>query len=111
RLLLRRDSTYPSRLNLILADKAPPVLFIAGSPSLLGQRGVGFCGARDASEEALRCTELLAKDMARQGLLVVSGHANGVDEAAHRAALTVGGTTALVLPEGILHFRPRPSLR
>src|SRR5262249_15423980 len=41
---------------------------------------------------------------------VVSGHAQGVDETAHRAALAAGGQTVLVLPEGILRFRARASL-
>lgn len=43
-------------------------------------------------------------------LLIVSGHAAGVDETTHFAALDAGGQTALVLPEGILQFRARKSL-
>ncbi len=104
------SSRYPARLKTVLADKAPPVLFMAGSPNLLQDRAVGFCGARDASEESLRCAQQLTRALAKQGILVVSGHAPGADETAHRAALEAGGATAFVLPEGILHFRPRPSL-
>lgn len=110
RTVLRGSPAYPARLTTVLSDKAPPVLFIAGTAELLLGRGVGFCGARDASEEAIRCAQRLAGALAKQGLLAVSGHAQGVDESAHRAALESGGTTAFVLPEGILHFRPRPSL-
>lgn len=110
RTALRGDEFYPPRLESVLADKAPPVLFLAGSPELLSRRGMGFSGARNASEEGLRRTEELAAVLAGRGFLVVSGHAPGVDEAAHRAALEAGGATAFVLPEGILHFRPRPSL-
>jgi DNA processing protein len=110
RTILRNDSTYPARLRLALEREAPPVLFVAGSVELLGRRGVGFCGARDASPEALRCAEEVARALVRYRLLVVSGHAQGVDETAHRAALEAGGETAIVLPEGILHFRPRASI-
>jgi predicted Rossmann fold nucleotide-binding protein DprA/Smf involved in DNA uptake len=53
RPVLRGGSSYPSRLQSILGDRAPPVLFTAGSLELIHRRGVGFCGARDASEEAL----------------------------------------------------------
>jgi DNA processing protein len=108
--VIRGRSSYPARLQEVLGDRAPPALFLAGSEALLHRRGVGFCGARDASPEALRCTEQAARALARQELLVISGHAPGVDETAHAAALQAGGQTALVLPEGILRFRPRPSL-
>ncbi len=110
RTVLRGSPWYPARLKTVLGDKAPPVLFLAGLPELLQRRGVGFCGARDASAEALGCAERLARTLAKQGFLVVSGHAPGADESAHRGALEAGGATAFVLPEGILHFRPRSSL-
>lgn len=110
RPVLRGTSSYPARLQSVLGDKAPPALFLAGSSTLLQRRGVGFCGARDASAEALRCTEQVAFALTEQGLQVVSGHAHGVDETAHVAALRAGGQTILVLPEGILQFRPRPSI-
>ncbi len=108
--ILRSSDSYPLRLKTVLRDQAPPVLFVAGSVDLLNRRGVGFCGARNASEEALRCADQVSRALAQHNLLVVSGHAVGVDEAAHRAALDIGGQTALVLPEGILRFRPRASI-
>jgi DNA processing protein len=108
--VLRGTSCYPSRLKTVLGANAPPVLFLAGATELIQRRGVGFCGARDASDEALRCADQVARALAGLGLLVVSGHAQGVDETAHRAALDCGGQTALVLPEGILQFRPRSSI-
>ena len=109
RLFLRNSSSYPPRLQAVLKDKAPPVLFVGGDHDLLGHRGVGFCGARDASTEALRCADQVARALVQHGLLVVSGNAPGVDENAHRAALDSGGKTVVVAPEGILQFRPRSS--
>src|SRR5262249_352907 len=50
--IVRGSATYPARLATVLGDHAPSVLFASGSLELLHQRGVGFCGARDASEEA-----------------------------------------------------------
>ena len=110
RTILRPSPAYPERLKTILGDEAPPALFVAGAADLLRRRGVGFCGAREASEEAVRCADQVARALVKHELMVVSGHAAGVDETAHRAALEAGGTTALVLPEGILRFRPRPSI-
>jgi DNA processing protein len=41
---------------------------------------------------------------------IVSGYANGVDLAAHQAALSAGGVTTMVLAEGILKFRSKHDL-
>jgi DNA processing protein len=111
RVLRSGSPAYPERLLTVLRDQAPAALFAAGAIDLLSNRGVGFCGARDASEMALRCADQVARALVKHRLLVVSGHAAGVDETAHRAALESGGNTALVLPEGILRFRARASIR
>jgi len=110
RTILRSDAEYPPRLKDALDGHAPPVLFAMNRPDLLQRRGVGFCGARDASSEAIRCADQLARALVEHDLLIVSGHAAGVDEATHFAALDAGGQTALVLPEGILQFRARKSI-
>jgi DNA processing protein len=44
-------------------------------------------------------------------LNVVSGHAAGIDQTAHGAALAAGGTTTVVLAEGLLRFSPCRGLR
>jgi DNA protecting protein DprA len=110
RVLIRGAPDYPTRLSRILGDQAPPVLFVAGNASLLDHKAVAFSGARDASAEGLRLTQRLAHGLAEQGVTIVSGHANGVDLTAHGAALAAGGTTVLVLAEGILRFRAKPVL-
>src|SRR5437899_4098093 len=61
RLAVRGGADYPERLQVALKEKAPPVLFLVGSAELLRRRGVGFCGARDASSEALRSADQVAR--------------------------------------------------
>ena len=82
-----------------------------GNVALLDSPGIGFCGSRKASEKGLQTAEECATQVAALGLTVISGNAVGVDAIAHRAALQAGGTTVLVLPEGIDHFRVRRELR
>jgi DNA processing protein len=67
-IVLRGSPAYPARLKSVLADKAPPVLFMAGTPDLLRQRCLGFCGARDASKGALGATVQLARALVKRGL-------------------------------------------
>ena len=49
--------------------------------------------------------------VSKQGINVVSGYAAGVDMTTHRAALESGGTTTIVMAEGILHFRVKREVK
>ena len=49
--------------------------------------------------------------LANDKINIVSGFAAGVDMNAHRAALAAGGTTTVVLAEGILRFRVKKDIR
>lgn len=97
------SADYPPSLREI--RYAPPTLFYMGSSELLNAPGIGICGSRNATEEGLNAATACGKVAARQGLAVVSGYARGVDMAAHVSALGAGGTTVIVLPEGITRFR------
>jgi DNA processing protein len=94
---------YPDLLSH--ARTAPPWLFYLGSLELLTADGVGMCGSRNVSDEGLRAAIACGEEATQQGLTVVSGYARGVDTATHVSALSSGGSTVIVLPEGIEHFR------
>lgn len=80
------------------AKHAPTTVWVAGDTGLLrkGAR-VSVVGSRKASEEGLRRAAKLSWLLATNGIHVVSGLAEGVDEAAHRAAVQAGGRTIAVL--------------
>jgi DNA processing protein len=109
-LLAVTDEEYPERLRRLLGRKAPPLLTVLGNRSLLSATSVGFCGSRDSSEKGIETARDCARQLASRGINVISGYARGVDAAAHRAALEEGGTTTVVLAEGILHFRCKTEL-
>lgn len=96
---------FPSLLREI--PDPPSVLYVCGtlpSPSFLH---VALVGTRKATPDALRFTESLAASLAERGVVIVSGLALGVDGAAHRGALRVGGRTIAVLPNGLPEIYPR----
>jgi DNA processing protein len=93
------DASYPLALTTI-ADP-PPVLWMRGVVRSLNAPAVAIVGARAASPHGLSVAERIAADLAANGLVVVSGLARGVDSAAHRGALSVGGATVAVLGSGV----------
>lgn len=106
------DDAYPPQLKRFGGDKTPPLLYVFGNPAHLNTVGTGFGGARNVSSQGLQATDQLARSAVKDyHHTVISGHAKGVDEMAHQAALASGGTTILVLPEGALTFRLIESLR
>lgn len=90
----------------------PKLLYdIAKPPLLLYCRGkrmdwnnrlcVGVVGARKCTEYGKSAASHLARDMAAEGAVIVSGLAAGVDAAAHTGALDAGGDTIAVLGCGV----------
>jgi len=89
----------------LLNNRAPVLLFARGNLDLLEKPSLGFCGSRKASEKGLKAAWDIADQMARRGVNIVSGYASGVDMTTHKTALETGGSTTIVLAEGILNFK------
>ncbi len=101
-ILCRSDSDYPARYRRHLKEQAPPVIFGAGSRSLLPGGGLAIVGSRNVD----RAGETFARDTAAQcaasGMPVISGGARGVDLTAMKGALDSGGTVVGVLADHLL---------
>ena len=74
-------------------------MFAATSP-FSAQTAVAVVGARRATGMGLEMSERLGAGLAAAGVVVVSGCAIGIDAAAHRGALEMGGATVAVLAGG-----------
>lgn len=93
-VLFADQPEYPQRLAQV-AD-APPVLFRVGEGQVSDRGMIAIVGTRHASEGGRRFAYKLAGDLARDGVTVVSGMAEGIDSAAHKGALDAGGPTIAV---------------
>lgn len=101
RLLLPGDPEWPESID-DLGEHAPVLLWVRGDVGRLSMtERVSIVGARAASAYGESVASEFAGDLAASGTLVVSGGAYGIDGAAHRAALGVGGGTVAFLAGGV----------
>jgi DNA processing protein len=89
---------YPSLLRD--AQNPPAALFVAGDPDVLWSPQIAVVGARSSSGAGLANARVFARAFVMAGNVVTSGMAEGVDGAAHDAALKAGGKTIAVLGTG-----------
>lgn len=104
RLVTVLDPDYPANLRLV--PNLPPFLFCRGTFSDADARSVAVVGAREASGAGIRRAASMSRQLAEQGITVVSGLAKGIDTAAHRGALEAGARTIAVLGTGITTCYP-----
>ncbi|HYL06119.1 MAG TPA: DNA-processing protein DprA, partial [Thermoanaerobaculia bacterium] len=108
RMITVLDPEYPE----ILAEMAlpPPVLAVRGR--LPPGPAVAIVGARHADGYGLEVAAHFARCLAAAGVAIVSGMAQGIDEAAHQGALAMPlGRTVAVLGCGVGFDYPRGHAR
>jgi len=93
------DAGYPANLREI--STPPECLYVRGTMTDGDALAVAIVGSRTATSYGLAVAERLAAELAGRGITVVSGLARGIDSAAHRGALRVGGRTLAVLGSGV----------
>jgi DNA processing protein len=97
------DGAYPSRLRSLA--RPPATITLRGGP-IEADRVVAVVGSREAHPDAIALARDLAATLAREGIVVASGGAAGIDAAAHEGALDAGGTTWCIAGTGENHCYP-----
>jgi DNA processing protein len=100
-----QDTRYPPLLRQIYAP--PPLLFYKGELPTDYDICLAMIGSRRASGYGYQVAEMLARDLAAQGLWIVSGMARGIDGICHQHAILAGGKTLAVLGGGLDIIYPR----
>lgn len=93
------DSDFPTKKFQGMKDP-PYVLFIRGIPKF-NSPSLAVVGSRDCTEYGIKATNYLVRDLAASGVSIVSGLAEGIDSAAHIAAIKAKGHTVAILGHGI----------
>ncbi|WP_444640929.1 DNA-processing protein DprA [Caproiciproducens sp. R1] len=91
---------YPEPLGEI--HNTPCALYVKGTlPDFSAVPSIAVVGTRKATATGVATARSFAFELAKQGAVVVSGGALGIDTAAHKGALQAGGKTVCVLGCGI----------
>ncbi len=98
------DQDYP--INLRQIYNRPPFLFVKGPLQEQDAKSIAVVGTRQASDRGRELAALVSSRLVSHGVTVVSGMAQGIDAAAHRAALAARGRTIAVLGTGIDRVYP-----
>ena len=107
--LTPEDVEYPARL-LEIYDP-PAVLWVRGDTRVLNRAGLAVVGTRHPTPYGAGMAEMLSRDLARRGMVIVSGMARGIDTNAHKGALDAGGVTIAVWGTGIDVVYPKENKR
>ncbi|MFH1626070.1 MAG: DNA-processing protein DprA [Pseudomonadota bacterium] len=99
RVLTLEDQLYPK--NLLKINNPPPVLYMKGEIIEDDELAVAVVGSRTPSRYGEWTARSISRDLAAQGLTIISGMARGIDSISHKEALSAGGRTIAVLGSGI----------
>jgi len=97
-------SGFTSVLNTI--HSPPEELYVAGTLPNKPVKSVAIVGSRKPTPYGVQVTHDLAYSLAKQGIVIISGLAYGIDAIAHKAALEAGGTTIAILANGLHRIYP-----
>ena len=96
RILTYDDPDYPLAFSRI--PDMPLVLYCTGDPRWLNEPGaVGIVGSRKPTEYGLNAAADIGGELAKNGAIIVSGLADGLDSAGHRAAVKNDCPTVAVM--------------
>ncbi|WP_312469302.1 DNA-processing protein DprA [Neobacillus sp.] len=103
------DKEYPRYLKEIY--QPPWALFAKGDISLLEKEPkLAVVGSRQATQYGRNAIRLIFPELIDNGVLIVSGLANGIDTLAHEYAMKNGGKTIAVIAGGLYHIYPKENM-
>jgi len=104
RIMCIQDPDYPELLRQIPAP--PPLLYVHGDTSILGEPQLAMVGSRNPSASGQRTATEFAQHLSAAGLIITSGLALGIDAASHQGALDTGSPTIAVMGTGLDRVYP-----
>ena len=77
---------------------------------MLNENIISIIGSRSCTENGIKLATKFAKGLSKQGIVIASGMAVGIDSAAHRGTLKAKGKTIAVLGSGFNNIFPKENI-
>lgn len=107
---MKINSTAPAKHNylriLSTIPSPPKEIFYRGTLPAERVPSVAIIGTRRPTRYGTEVCHTIAYDLAKKGVVIISGLALGTDALAHQAALEAGGTTIAILANSVDEIRP-----
>ena len=105
RIITLGQSGYPERLSMIF--NPPRLLYLMGNDIDIDDNVcIAVVGTRFCSDYGISSSRKISYEITKQGAVVVSGIAKGIDAAAHSACIEADGVTVAVLGSGLATAYP-----
>ena len=80
-----KSKYFPEKLKHI--KKPPKSLYLIGNKELLYKKGIAIVGSRNCTEEGIKNARIFATNIAKEGFVIISGMAKGIDTVAHSRSI------------------------
>lgn len=108
-ILCLDDENYPPLLKQV--TDAPPFLYARGQKDIFKKSAIAIVGSRKMSSYGKQIAHEWAEQLSRQGIVIVSGLALGIDSEAHESVVKADRTTVAVLGSGLDQISPQTNQR
>ena len=102
------DEDYPKKF--LQLKKPPKTIWVEGDISLLEKPALAIVGSRKNTPYGEKIAKLFATQIAKQGIVIVSGLALGIDTIAHTYSKSSVGKTVAVVGSGLNKIYPEENI-
>ena len=102
------DENYPKKF--LQLEKPPKTIWVDGDISLLEKPALAIVGSRKNTPYGEKIAKLFATKIAKQGIVIVSGLALGIDTIAHTYSKNSLGNTIAVTGSGLNQIYPEENI-
>ena len=104
KIIYQADENYPEKLKNIYAP--PAKLYLLGDENILNMPSIAIIGCRQASDYGKKVAFRFAYELAKNGIVIISGLARGIDTYSHLGAVKANGKTIAILGSGFGNIYP-----